>query len=228
MFRLSSFTGGIAQTNGYLLQAEKACVAFDAPEEMAAWLGEQNIRLDALVLTHQHFDHVMDAARIQREHRCPVLAFAPFSRDLTLERLFGAVTGTQFSVDEFVVDQVLEGEDAATIGGLEWQLLHIPGHSPDSLCFYQPEFQIVFGGDVLFLDGVGRTDFPGGSSSLLIAGIEEKLFPCPTRPGSFRATALAPPLAASARKILFCSSYRSGDSIHRTHSHSLRSEEVMK
>ena len=179
MFRLSSFTGGIAQTNGYLLQVEKACVAFDAPEEMAAWLEEQNVRLDALVLTHQHFDHVMDAARIQREHRCPVLAFAPFSRDLTLERLFGAVTGTQFSVDEFVVDQVLEGEDAATIGGLEWQLLHIPGHSPDSLCFYQPEFQIVFGGDVLFLDGVGRTGFPGGSSSLLIAGIEEKLFPLP-------------------------------------------------
>ena len=57
--------------------------------------------------------------------------------------------------------------------------MHIPGHSPDSLCFFQPELGIVFGGDVLFLDGVGRTDFPNGSSSQLIAGIKSKLLQLP-------------------------------------------------
>jgi len=179
MFTLLSFTGGIAQTNGYLFQTDSASVVFDAPEGMAEWLAEQNVRLDALVLTHQHFDHVLDAARIKEEHGCPILAFAPFSRDLTLERLYGAVTGSSFSVDEFVVDQVLEGKDTVGIGGLNWQLLHIPGHSPDSLCFHQPEKRIVFGGDVLFLDGVGRTDFPGGSGRLLLSGIESKLLALP-------------------------------------------------
>lgn len=179
MFRLSSFTGGMAQTNGYLFQTQSTSLAFDAPEGMAAWLAEQKVRLDALVLTHQHFDHVLDAARIKEEHGCPILSFAPFSRDLTLERLFGAVTGSQFSVDEFSVDQVLEGKASVAVGGLEWKLLHIPGHAPDALCFYQPELEIVFGGDVLFLDGVGRTDFPGGSGRLLISGIESKLLTLP-------------------------------------------------
>ena len=179
MFRLSSFTGGIAQTNGWLLRTDTACLAFDAPEGMAGWLSRQGVRLDALALTHQHFDHVIDAARIKEGHGCPILAFAPFSRDLTLELLFGAVTGTLFSVEAFVVDQVLEGSEIASFGGLDWKLLYIPGHSPDSLCFYEPEFQIVFGGDVLFLDGIGRTDFPGGSSEMLLSGIEAKLLALP-------------------------------------------------
>lgn len=179
MFRLSTFTGGMAETNGYLFQTESASLAFDAPEGMGGWLRDQNVRLDALILTHQHFDHVLDAAIIKEEHGCPILAFASFSRDLTLERLFGAVTGSQFSVDEFVVDQVLEGKDSVTVGSLDWKLLHIPGHAADALCFFQPELKIIFGGDVLFLDGVGRTDFPGGSTSQLISGIEGKLLTLP-------------------------------------------------
>jgi len=179
MFRLSSFTGGIAQTNGYLFQTASASLVVDAPEGMAVWLRDQDVRLDALILTHQHFDHVLDAARIREQHGCPILSFAPFSRDLTLERLFGAVTGTQFSVAEFSVDQVLEGKGTLAVGGLDWNLLHIPGHSPDSLCIHQSAIGIAFGGDVLFLDGVGRTDFPGGSTSQLISGIESKLLTLP-------------------------------------------------
>jgi glyoxylase-like metal-dependent hydrolase (beta-lactamase superfamily II) len=59
------------------------------------------------------------------------------------------------------------------------ELFHVPGHSPDSLCFYLPDQKILFGGDVLFLDGVGRTDFPGGSFEQLESGIENKLWPLP-------------------------------------------------
>lgn len=109
MFEISSYTGGIAETNGWLLQTETGVLAFDAPDGMAAWLAERKIRLDALFLTHQHFDHVMDAAEIKAAQGCPILAYASYSKSLTLEVLFGAVTGSSMSVAPFEVDQVLEG-----------------------------------------------------------------------------------------------------------------------
>jgi glyoxylase-like metal-dependent hydrolase (beta-lactamase superfamily II) len=65
------------------------------------------------------------------------------------------------------------------VAGERWELFHVPGHSPDSLCFYLPGEKLLFGGDVLFLDGVGRTDFPGGSFEQLAVGIETKLWPLP-------------------------------------------------
>ena len=172
------YTGGIAQTNAWLLESPQGSLLIDAPEGTARWLLARGARIDALLLTHQHFDHVQDAARVKAEHACPVLAWSAFSRDLTLEQLVGAI-GDRELVPEFSVDEALAGQDAVTLGGLDWHLLHIPGHSPDSLCFHQPEAGLVFGGDVLFLDGVGRTDFPGGSFEQLLTGIRGKLLALP-------------------------------------------------
>jgi glyoxylase-like metal-dependent hydrolase (beta-lactamase superfamily II) len=59
------------------------------------------------------------------------------------------------------------------------QLLHVPGHCPGSLCLYLPQSNQLFGGDVLFADGVGRWDLPGGSRDLLITGIQKKILPLP-------------------------------------------------
>ena len=179
MFTLSCFTGGIAATNGWLLQTGSLTLAVDAPEGFAAWLRVQDERPAALLLTHQHFDHVMDAAAIQADHGCPIYAFAAYSRELTLEALFGVPPDGPMSVPPFAVDQVLAGDGQLRIGGLDFALLHVPGHSPDSLCYHLPMHGLLFGGDVLFLDGIGRTDFPGGSQTELITGIEAKLLTLP-------------------------------------------------
>ena len=56
------------------------------------------------------------------------------------------------------------------------EIMHVPGHSPDSLCFVHRERRLAFGGDVLFQGGIGRTDFPGGSMEQLVEGIRTKLF----------------------------------------------------
>lgn len=179
MPKISTYTGGIAATNGFLLPLPGGTLLVDAPDGIAGWLKQQNARVDALFLTHQHFDHVLDAAAVKADHGCPVYAFAPFSRELTLERLYGAVSGSPFSVPEFAVDHLLEGKDTLAALGETWRLHHIPGHSPDSVCFQLEKEHLLFGGDVLFLDGIGRTDFPGGSTRQLLSGIEEKLFPLP-------------------------------------------------
>ena len=179
MTDISMFTGGIAQTNGYLIKLPGGTLLVDAPEGVAAWLKRQGAKVDAMLLTHQHFDHVLGAAEVVAGHGCKVFAWAPLSKDLTLERLFGAVTGTAYAVAEFTVDEVLEGRAEIEVCGEKMPLFHVPGHSPDSVCFYLPERGLLFGGDVLFLDGVGRTDFPGGSFQQLAAGIETHLWPLP-------------------------------------------------
>jgi hydroxyacylglutathione hydrolase len=193
MLDIHCYTGGIAQTNAWLLESPQGSLLIDAPEGTARWLLARGARVDALLLTHQHFDHVQDAAQVKSEHDCRVLAWSAFSRELTLEHLVGAV-GARELVPEFSIDEVLAGRDQTEVGGLVWKLMHIPGHSPDSLCFYQAEAGELFGGDVLFFDGIGRTDFPGGSFEQLLAGIRDKLLSLPesTRlhPGHGPATTL--------------------------------------
>ncbi len=179
MPEISTYTGGIAATNGHLLTLPGGTVLVDAPDGIATWLKQQKVKVDALFLTHQHFDHVLDAAAVKAEHGCRVYSFAPYSRDLTLEILYGAVTGSPFSVPPFVADEILEGQSQVEALGEMWKLYHVPGHSPDSLCFHLEGQNLLFGGDVLFLDGVGRTDFPGGSTQQLLSGIVEKLFILP-------------------------------------------------
>lgn len=178
MLKISHFTGGIAQTNGYLVETPTAALAVDAPEGMAGWLARQGKPVTHLLLTHQHFDHCQDAAAIQRSG-AKVLAFSPFSRELTLEFLMGFVSGTSFQVAEFTVDEVLEGKGSIEAGGITWKLMHIPGHSLDSVVFYAVEEGLVMGGDVLFAGSVGRTDFPGGSTEMLLAGITKHLLTLP-------------------------------------------------
>ncbi len=183
MLKIEYFTGGIAQTNGYLLTGDggQPALIVDAPEGMADWLRSKGITPEVLLLTHQHFDHCQDAALIQRELGAKIHAFAPFSRELTLEFLMGFVGGTRFAVDEFTVNQLLEGQAETTACGLTWQLAHVPGHSPDSITFYLAEEQLLFGGDVLFEGSIGRTDFPGGSQELLLSGIAAKVLTLPDK-----------------------------------------------
>lgn len=175
---ISCFTGGIAQTNGYLIETDTLSIAVDAPEGMAEWLARQEKKVSHLLLTHQHFDHCQDAAALQRTGT-KVLAFAPFSRELTLEFLMGFARGTRFEVEAFTVDEVLEGRGEVEVGGVTWKLAHIPGHSLDSVTFYWEEKSLLMGGDVLFAGSVGRTDFPGGSTSTLLQGIKKHLFVLP-------------------------------------------------
>jgi glyoxylase-like metal-dependent hydrolase (beta-lactamase superfamily II) len=195
MLTLSHFTGGIAQTNGWLLRLQDQAIAIDAPEGMSAWLSSQGVKLNALLLTHQHFDHVLDAAAIAASHACPVIAFAPYSPDLTLERLFGISAGISFSVPPFTVTDLVTESSSLDLLGTSWSVLHVPGHSPDSICFHSSTTGHLFGGDVLFRDGIGRTDFPGGSTRTLLSGIQNKILTLPdetqVHPGHGPSTTIA-------------------------------------
>lgn len=178
------FTGGFCQTNAYLLHAGERCLLVDAPDDCADWLQAMGMRVDALLLTHQHFDHVMNAARIVADHGCPVVAWTQPTTDLWLNRMFSGLTGWTLEIDPYVVTRELGGAgrgagETVDILGVPFQLFHVPGHSPDSVCFHHEPSGLCFCGDTVFAAGIGRTDFPGGSTEQLVSGIRDKLLTLP-------------------------------------------------
>lgn len=191
------YTGGIAQTNGYLVRPVDGggpVVLIDAPAGIAGWLRQLDAQPDWLLLTHHHFDHVENAAAVAAMG-ARVLAFTRPTPDLTLESV-AASWGMPMTIQPFAVDQRLEemptarnasAEGDATVPGWhalpgpggDWRWAHVPGHSPDSVVFHLPGLDWLFAGDTLFADGIGRTDLPGGDQERLINGLRSVLLALP-------------------------------------------------
>lgn len=182
-------TGGFFFTNGWLMGAPDGAVAVDAPEGMADWLAGLGVKLKALLLTHWHLDHTADAARLARDHGCPVYAWGPSTPDDRLETHLKQWAGIAYTVEPYPVDVALAGyfeggkQPVLTVAGRVFRLEHVPGHSPDSVVFIDEAAGLIFSGDTLMQGGIGRSDFPGGDGELLVQGIREKIL---TLPGDWR------------------------------------------
>lgn len=177
------YTGGPCACNGYLVRGTEGYVAIDAPLGFAEWTKKKlpaDAKVTDLLITHQHFDHVQGAAALAAQYGCRIHACMAYSTALTLEDLARHSWGGGFDVEPFCVDDTFGPADVQrNWGGLNWQVHHIPGHSPDGVAYELPEQEQLFCGDILFAGSVGRTDFPGGSMSSLVRGIREKLLPLP-------------------------------------------------
>lgn len=181
------YTGGYFQTNGYAvpLAEEGEILLIDAPEGVADWVAGKGWRVTALLLTHLHYDHVIDAAKIRVAY--PDATFCSHSSvdaDLTLETVLRETIGWPFDLGEFSIDELLadrfeNGLGHIEVAGQTLGLLHVPGHSPDSVAFYLTESGLLFSGDALFHRSIGRTDFPHGDSDTLLSSIRKRIFPLP-------------------------------------------------
>ena len=174
-FRISQFTGGPVETHAYLVTLPEGNLLIDAPEGAADYF--RDVPIDLLVLTHSHFDHVMDAAKIVREKKCGAAMHRTTEEhliDQTLHKRFG------LEIEPVKATTYLEESKQQNILGVLFDVFEVPGHCPGSICLYhEPGSKILFGGDVLFAGGVGRWDLPGGDGKLLIDGIKKKLLTLP-------------------------------------------------
>ncbi len=131
-----------------------------------------------LLLTHAHLDHIFGCAHFARVFG---MRWRLHPDDLPL------LDGAELQARAFGVelerppapDATLAEGDEIRFGGATWEVLHTPGHSPGSVCFYDRTNGLVIGGDVLFQGSIGRTDLWGGSMPTLLASIREKLFVLP-------------------------------------------------
>lgn len=170
------FCGGIFETNCYLFDAPQGPILFDAPDGACDWLESLGKAPKLLLLTHGHFDHVPDVAKIERRFNCQIGCHpdtAPMISDAEFFRRFGF----ELEIEPAVPDFLISATPARDFLGLEMEVLEVPGHCPGSLCFLSRSESILVGGDVLFAGGVGRWDLPAGDGPLLFDGIRTKLFP---------------------------------------------------
>lgn len=176
MLQFKSFTGGDFATNCFLVRAPGGNILIDAPEDSDDHFAGEKI--DLLLLTHGHFDHVADAAAVQRRHGCPVACHAETTPMITDPGFFRRL-GFPMDIEPLQPDIILQGGPGQDFLGRTFDVLEVPGHCPGSLCFHSVADGILFGGDVLFAGGVGRWDLPGGDMDLLFRGIREKLYTLP-------------------------------------------------
>ncbi len=126
-------------------------------------LSQEDIRY--IINTHSHPDHFEASELFNAEKDVTVCLLKEeneFYRDKGKDMygMFG------LRAPEIAIDQELD-EGPVTLGGETFEVIHVPGHSPGSLALYWPSKKVLFPGDVLFCQNVGRTDFPGGNSALL-------------------------------------------------------------
>ncbi|MFH1059649.1 MAG: MBL fold metallo-hydrolase [Pseudomonadota bacterium] len=122
-----------------------------------------------VVITHCHPDHLEAALALQKAGARLAMLGAELQYLEGEGRQLAAALG--MNLPEFQVD-VLLGEGELTVGPESFQVLHTPGHSPGHLCLYWPRHKALFAGDLIFAQGVGRVDFPGGNGQQLKESIQ--------------------------------------------------------
>jgi hydroxyacylglutathione hydrolase len=170
------FTVGPLQENCFLVRADGADRALlidpgDEAGRLQTAMDELGVTLEAILLTHTHFDHIGAVAGLARATQAPV--YCPRGELAVLEDP-GAFFPPMFGpVEGWKAERALDGGDRLQLAGLDVEVLSTPGHSSDHVTFVIGD--ALFSGDVLFQGSIGRTDLPGASYETLMASIARLL-----------------------------------------------------
>jgi glyoxylase-like metal-dependent hydrolase (beta-lactamase superfamily II) len=169
------FTVGLVQENCFLLRRDGAQSALivdpgdEAPRILAA-VEELGVSVEAILVTHCHFDHVGAVAPVAEATGAPVYV-SEIERPV-LADIMSYVPFPGFGpYESYEADHTLKGGERLELAGFEIDVLFTPGHSPGHLTYSIPSEQAIFSGDVLFQGSVGRVDLPGGDWDTLLGSI---------------------------------------------------------
>ena len=163
-------TGGIAQTNSWLIADEKAkqAVLFDAPNDTVTPLLDECVKrgwdLVGLWFTHGHFDHIADHAVVTaRFPKCQVLL-----HQLDEDKLTGhypSLYPLPFTIPPRKPDAYVQEGQKLRIGAINVEVMHLPGHAAGHVVYFMPRENVLVGGDMIIQGGIGRTDLPDSNNS---------------------------------------------------------------
>lgn len=146
-------------------------------DKLLSAIGELDVSIQQIWLTHGHIDHAAGAATCREQLRCKITGPHKDDQFLLDQLEESAETYDIPGARNFTPDSYLKEGDTVKLDDLVFSVLHCPGHSPGSVVFYSKELSFAFIGDVLFQGSIGRTDLPGGDHKQLIQSITDKLWP---------------------------------------------------
>jgi len=171
-----SFTVGPVQENCYLVfePGSDRAVIVDPGEEaprLLAAIDEAGVTLDAILLTHTHFDHVGAVAPVAKATGAPV--YCPKLERGVLADIMRYVPWPGFGpFESWEAEELVEGGERLELAGLTFDVIFTPGHSPGHVTYaVGGETPMLLSGDVLFQGSIGRTDLPGGDHETLLRSI---------------------------------------------------------
>lgn len=183
MIRVEFLVVGPVSTNCYLGINEESKEALivdpgDRADQIQAMIEREGVKPVAILLTHGHFDHMMAAEELRRIYDIPVYA-GDKEQEVLENASLNLSTGFIRKSYTMTADHYLRDGEELVLAGSRIKVLETPGHTPGGCCYYLAEEGILFSGDTLFCQSVGRTDFPGGSFEEIKKSIKEKLFLLP-------------------------------------------------
>ena len=177
---------GDFQANCYCVRTNeqaKVCLLIDPglnPEPLVHFLRRNELRPEAIVLTHGHADHIGGVETVRRYWPDVTVAISKEDAEMltspTLNLSILAEVMVQARPAEVCFAAQQRYYEAA---GMRFEIIHTPGHTPGGICLYCSDAGVLFCGDTLFAGSVGRSDFPGGDHALLIDRIKHKLLILP-------------------------------------------------
>lgn len=169
--RLTTIVGGPLDTNAYLIgdDVSREAIIVDTPQGVTADLDEAiragGFTVTRIVLTHAHWDHIADANEARAATGAGV-----YAHPLAVDRLAHPDNDRlqlPFVLEAVTLDGTLDEGDTVPVGEHTFTVLHLPGHDPAHIALFSPEDLLLFGGDVVFAGGHGRTDLPGADQETM-------------------------------------------------------------
>lgn len=181
--KITSMPTGELGVNTYLAVDEETNKGFIVDPggyspKLAKMVQDEGIDIEYIILTHGHSDHICgvnehlgdfpNAKVIANINEKPMLENA----GLNMSNSFGGPQTVK-------ADMLVDDGDELDVGSLKLKFIYTPGHTPGGMCVYIASENILFSGDTLFRQSIGRTDFPGGSFQALAEAVHDKLFVLP-------------------------------------------------
>jgi glyoxylase-like metal-dependent hydrolase (beta-lactamase superfamily II) len=175
---LKTIVLGMIHTNCYVISNRNTKEAIvidpaDSAEIIEQYLKANDLVCKAILLTHGHFDHILAAADLAEFTHAPVCIQETEERlvkdpDLNASRQFRREFG-------LTPDLLLKDQEVLDLAGFTIKVIHTPGHTAGGACYYFIGQKILFSGDTLFCESIGRTDFATGSHKSLVESVKNKL-----------------------------------------------------